>query len=61
MWHNIVGHAFHPSPRSPVQKDHLDVHVLAVFVQEVLEEVGDGLVRYVAAHHNVPADPTQGG
>ena len=40
---------------SPVQEDNLYVHVLPVLVEEVLEEVGDGLVGDVAAHYNVPA------
>jgi hypothetical protein len=43
----------------PVQKDDFDVDVLAVLVQEVLEEVGHGLVRDVSAHHDVPAGSTE--
>jgi hypothetical protein len=40
---------------TPVQEDNLDVDILSVFMQEVLEEVGDGLVGDVAAHNDVPA------
>ena len=39
-----------------MQEDDLDVDVLPVLVQEVLEEVGDGLVGDVAADHNVPVE-----
>ena len=38
----------------PVEKDDFDVHVLSVLVEKVLEEMGDGLVRYVTTHHDVP-------
>ena len=41
--------------RAPVHDDQFDVGVLAVFVQEVGHEVGDGLVRDVTTQHDVPA------
>ena len=37
-----------------MKKHNLHVHILPVLVQEVLEEVRDGLVGDVAAHDNVP-------
>ena len=37
-----------------MQEDHLHIHILAVLVEEVLEEVWDWLVGDVAAHNNVP-------
>ena len=39
-----------------MKKHNLHVHILPVLVQEVLEEVRDGLVGDVAAHHHVPED-----
>lgn len=39
----------------PVQKDHLNVDVFPVFVQEVLEKVADTFVGNVAANDNVSA------
>ena len=39
----------------PVQEDDLNVHVLSVLVQKVFQEVGHGLIRDVATHHNMPA------
>ena len=38
----------------PVQEHHHLLHLLSVGVEEVLEEVRDGLVGDVAAHDNVP-------
>ena len=40
----------------PVKEHNLHLHVLAVLVEEVLEEVRDWLVGDVAAHHHVPED-----
>lgn len=37
-----------------MQKHHLHVHILAVLVQEVLQEVRHRLVRYVSTHDDVP-------
>ena len=39
----------------PVEEHNLHINVLSVLVEKVLEEVGDGLVCDVAAHHDVPA------
>ena len=36
-----------------MDEEDLDVYVFAVFVEEVLEEVGDGLEGDVAAHDDV--------
>jgi hypothetical protein len=37
-----------------VQEYYFNVDVFPVFVKEVLEEVGDGLVGDVSADHDVP-------
>jgi hypothetical protein len=37
-----------------VQEHYFNVDVFPVFVKEVLEEVGDGLVGDVSADHDVP-------
>ena len=39
---------------SPVEEDHLHVHILPVLMEEVLEEVGDRFVGDVPADNNVP-------
>ncbi len=41
-----------------MEEDDLDVGVLAVLVEEVLEEVRDRLVRDVTADHDVPTAET---
>ena len=38
-----------------MKEDNLHVHILSVFVKEVLEEVRHGLIRDVSTHNNVPA------
>lgn len=42
----------------PMQEDNLHVNVLAVLVQEVLEEVWDWFVGDVATHDNMSANTT---
>lgn len=42
----------------PMQEDNLHVNVLAVLVQEVLEEVRDWFVGDVATHDNMSANTT---
>ena len=44
----------------PVKEHNLHLHVLAVLMEEVLEEVGDGLVGDVAADHDVSVMKTWG-
>lgn len=41
-------------PCSPVQEQNLHVHVVAVLVQKVLEEVRDALECDVSTYHDVP-------
>jgi hypothetical protein len=43
----------------PVQKDNLYVDILAILVQEILEEMRDRFVGDVAAHDNMSANTTK--
>lgn len=36
-----------------MQENHLDVHILAILVQKILQEMRHGLVRYVSADDDV--------
>ena len=42
-----------------MKEDNLNIDVLSVLMQEVLQEVGDGLVGDVATDHNVPREESQ--
>lgn len=37
----------------PMEKHNLDVHVLSILVQKILQEMRNGLVRYVTANDDV--------
>ena len=39
----------------PVQKNHLDVDILSVFVEKVFQKVRHRLIGDVSANHDVPA------
>ena len=39
----------------PVQKNHLDVDILSIFVEKVFQKVRNRLIGDVSANHDVPA------
>jgi len=37
----------------PMEKDHFDIDILPIFVEEVLQEMRHGFVCYMTAYHNM--------
>ena len=58
VWLHVYKYKIIGSVIIPMQEDNLHVDVLAVLVQEVLEEVRDWFVGDVATHDNMSANTT---
>jgi len=45
----------------PMEKDHFDIDILPIFVEEVLQEMRHGFVCYMTAYHNMSCVVEGGG
>ena len=41
--------------RFAVKEHHFDVHILAILMQEIFQEMADGFVRDMATDHDMPS------